>query len=244
MGFAVPARSPSGTRSTAEAALADQLGIDRVAAVVGGSMGGMRALEWAVGHPDRVGAALVLAVGAAARRPTRSAARAPSSPPSSPTRTGSGGDYYGTGRSPVAGIGIARRIAHLTYRSETELDDRFGRRPQGERGPAGGGRYAVQSYLEHHGGKLARRFDAGTYVVLTDAMNSHDVGRGRGGVAAALARVTVPVIVGGIDSDRLLPAAAAAGAGRPAADVHRAATSSTRNTVTTASSSRPTPSTN
>nr|MDP9168204.1 homoserine O-acetyltransferase [Actinomycetota bacterium] len=68
-----------------------------------------------------------------------------------------------------------------------------------------GGRYAVQSYLEHQGGKLARRFDAGTYVALTDALSSHDVGRGRGGVATALSRVTVPVVVGGITSDRLYP---------------------------------------
>ena len=63
----------------------------------------------------------------------------------------------------------------------------------------------MQSYLDHHADKLARRFDAGSYVALTDAMNTHDVGRGRGGVAAALASITAPVVVGGIDSDRLYP---------------------------------------
>ena len=68
-----------------------------------------------------------------------------------------------------------------------------------------GGRYAVQSYLEHQGAKLVSRFDAGSYVVLTEALSRHDVGRGRGGVAAALRRCPVPVVVAGITSDRLYP---------------------------------------
>ena len=63
----------------------------------------------------------------------------------------------------------------------------------------------MESYLDHHAEKLVRRFDAGTYVALTEAMNTHDVGRGRGGVAAALSGIRVPVVVGGIDSDRLYP---------------------------------------
>ena len=180
------------------------LGITEVAAVVGGSMGGARALEWIVGHPESIRAALVLAVGARATADqigtqSTQVAAIESDP------DWQDGDYYGTGRSPVAGIEIARRFAHLTYRGEKELDDRFGNVGQGEEDPAAGGRYAVQSYLEHQGGKLARRFDAGTYVALTDALSSHDVGRGRGGLAAALGRVTVPVIVGGITSDRLYP---------------------------------------
>jgi len=100
---------------------------------------------------------------------------------------------------------IARRFAHLTYRGESELDDRFGNDAQGNEDPTNGGRYAVQSYLEHQGGKLAARFDPGTYVALTDALSSHDVGRGRGGVAAALGNCAVPVVVGGITSDRLYP---------------------------------------
>ncbi len=84
-------------------------------------------------------------------------------------------------------MGIARRIAHLTYRSETELDLRFGRDPQQDEDPYDGGRFAVESYLDHHADKLARRFDANTYVALTRAMSLFDLGRGRGGVAAALA---------------------------------------------------------
>jgi homoserine O-acetyltransferase len=115
------------------------------------------------------------------------------------------GDYYGTGRSPDIGMEIARRFAHLTYRGEEELDTRFGNSAQGNEDPATGGRYSVQSYLEHQGRKLLARFDAGTYVALTESLSSHDVGRGRGGVEAALRGCSVPVVVGGITSDRLYP---------------------------------------
>jgi homoserine O-acetyltransferase len=180
------------------------LGITRVAAVVGGSMGGARALEWIVGHPDTVRAALVLAVGARATADqigtqSTQVAAIKSDP------NWSGGDYYGTGLTPDAGMQIARRFAHLTYRGETELDDRFANDPQGAEDPANGGRYSIQSYLEYQARKLQARFDAGTYVALTDALSSHDVGRGRGGIEAALRSCPVPVVVGGITSDRLYP---------------------------------------
>ena len=183
----------------AEAQLADRLGLDRFAAVLGGSMGGMRALEWAVMYPDRVGAALILAVGAAVTADQLGT----QTTQVTAIRTDPdwrGGDYH-DGPGPVAGLGLARRIAHLTYRSGDELQDRFGTRVQGD------GRFAVASYLDHHAQKLAGRFDAGSYVALTEAMNRHDVGRGRGGVASALAAVTAPVVVGGIDTDRLYPLA-------------------------------------
>jgi homoserine O-acetyltransferase len=180
------------------------LGITQVAAVVGGSMGGARALEWTVARPDTVRAALVLAVGA---RATADQIGTQSSQVSAikSDKDWQNGDYYGTGREPSVGMEIARRFAHLTYRGESELDDRFGNDAQGNEDPTNGGRYAVQSYLEHQGGKLAARFDPGTYVALTDALSSHDVGRGRGGVAAALGSCGVPVVVGGITSDRLYP---------------------------------------
>jgi homoserine O-acetyltransferase len=108
-----------------------------------------------------------------------------------------GGDYYDTGRKPDFGMSIARRFAHLTYRGEAELDTRFANGSQGDEDPLNGGRYAVQSYLEHQGDKLVDRFDAGTYVALS--------GRGRGGVRKALRGCPVPVVVGGITSDRLYP---------------------------------------
>ncbi|MFJ9563716.1 homoserine O-acetyltransferase [Streptomyces fuscichromogenes] len=188
----------------AEAGLADALGIERWALVVGGSMGGMRAVEWAVAHPERVGALLLLATTAAASAEqiawTATQLTAIRTDPD-----WQGGDYHGTGRAPHTGLGLARRIAHVTYRSEPELAIRFGRTAQRAENPFDGGRYQVESYLDHHAGKLVRRFDAGSYVVLSEAMNAHDVGRARGGVRAALGRVTARTLVAGVDSDRLYP---------------------------------------
>lgn len=205
----------------AETFLADALGIDAWALVVGGSMGGMRALEWAVTHPGRVRSLLLLACPAAAGAEQIAWAsiqlRAIRSDPG-----WRGGDYHDAppGQGPHAGLGLARRLAHVTYRSEAELQARFGRLPQGTEDPWRGGRYQVESYLDHHAAKLVRRFDAGSYVTLTEAMNGHDVGRGRGGVAAALRRVTARTLVAGIDSDRLYPLAQQAelAAGIPGAD--------------------------
>src|SRR6478736_4211138 len=189
----------------AEVALADALGIRRWHGVLGGSMGGMRVLEWVASHPDRVERALVLASTPYATadqvawcQPQLLAIR------SDPAYRG--GDYYGHDEWPLTGMGIARRIAHTTYRHEAELDDRFGRRPRdGEDPLGGGGRYDVESYLDHHAAKLARRFDPNSYVVLTEAMNSHDVGRGRGGLAAALAPYRGELHVAGVTTDRLYP---------------------------------------
>jgi homoserine O-acetyltransferase len=180
------------------------LGITQVAAVVGGSMGGARALEWIVGHPDTVRAALVLAVGARATA-DQIGTQCTQVSAIKADPNWQGGDYHDTGRTPHVGMEIARQFAHLTYRGEEELDERFGNDGQGDERPIDGGRFAVQSYLQHQGGKLAGRFDAGTYVALTDALSSHDVGRGRGGVRAALGSCRLPVIVGGITSDRLYP---------------------------------------
>lgn len=203
--------------ATAEAALADALGISRWAAVIGGSLGGMRALEWAVGHPERVARLGLLACSAAASADqiafSSAQTRAITADPH-----WHGGDYYGRwdhcdpcddpaadGHGPHAGLGLARRIAHLTYRSGPELNVRFGMRAQDGEDPLDGGRYAVESYLDHQAAKLVRRFDAGSYVTLTRAMSNHDVGRGRGGVRAALRRIEAPAAVAGITSDRLFP---------------------------------------
>jgi homoserine O-acetyltransferase len=190
----------------AETVLADALGVERWACVTGGSMGGMRALEWAVTQPERVERLFLLASPAA----TSADQIGWAAPQLAAIRTDPGwrgGDYHDAapGRGPHAGLGIARRIAHLSYRSALELDTRFGRAHQAGEHPWTGGRYAVESYLDHHGAKLVRRFDAGSYVRLTELMNAHDVGRARGGIAAGLARVTARTLVAGISSDRLYP---------------------------------------
>jgi homoserine O-acetyltransferase len=188
----------------AERVLADELGVGTWALVIGGSMGGMRALEWAATEPDRVARLCLLACPAATSADQigwASLAAIRSDP------GWRGGDYHDAppGHGPHRGLGVARRIAHLSYRSAFELDERFGRRAQDDEDPWRGGRYAVESYLDHHARKLVRRFDAASYVRLTELMNAHDVGRGRGGVAAGLARVTARTLVAGVTSDRLYP---------------------------------------
>jgi homoserine O-acetyltransferase/O-succinyltransferase len=189
-----------------ESRLTDVLGIPAWTLMLGPSLGGMRVLEWMARHPDRVRGGLVLGSTAAVTadqigtHATQLAAIE-----SDPAFRG--GDFYDAapGQGPHRGMGLARRIAHLTYRCETELDLRFGRDPQEGEDPFEGGRFAVESYLDHHADKLARRFDANTYVLLTRAMSLFDLGRGRGGVANALGSIHAPLTVVGIDSDRLFP---------------------------------------
>ena len=191
----------------AQVALSDKLGIRRWAAVIGGSMGGMQSLEWAVGHPDRLERFAVFAAPAVASADEL----ARNSVQLDAIRMDPGfadGDYSeaADGEGPHRGLALARRMALLNYRSPDELSDRFARSWQSGISPlGGGGRFAVESYLDFHGNKFTRRFDANSYITLVEAMNSHDVGRDRGGPVAALARVTALGLILGIDSDRLFP---------------------------------------
>lgn len=191
----------------AERELMRQLGVESWALAIGGSMGGMRALEWAATHPSRVER---LAVIASSARASADQIAWNSAQLAAIEADGGflGGEYYeqSDGEGPHRGLGVARRIAHTTYRSALELEERFGNRLQPA--PDGGvieGYPQVTSYLDHHATKLARRFDANSYRVLVRAMNGHDVGRGRGGTAAGLARITARTLVVAIESDRLFP---------------------------------------
>ncbi|CBT75138.1 MAG TPA: homoserine O-acetyltransferase [Glutamicibacter sp.] len=191
-----------------EARLAKQLGIDSWHAVIGGSMGGARALEYAVQFPQQVKNLVVMASSAQATAEQIAFAQ---------VQTQSirldphfcNGDYYGNEARPDAGLGLARRLAHITYRSEAELETRFSRNPQEGEKPTGQldgarGRYQVESYLDHQASKLVNRFDANSYLVLTEALMSHDVARGHESLEAALARLAkVNVVVAAVTSDRL-----------------------------------------
>ena len=188
-----------------QARLADHLGIGRWLAVIGGSMGGMQVLEWAAMYPQRVRSILPLATCAAASalQIAWSAVQrlAIASDPG-----WFDGDYYDKPEGPWMGLAVARQIAQVTYRSGESFERRFGRQMFD---PAGAfdlwGRFQMESYLDHHGQKLVRRFDANSYVVLNRSMDLHDIGRGRGGSAAALGRIRVPVLTASITSDRLYP---------------------------------------
>jgi homoserine O-acetyltransferase len=206
----------------AEVRLTDALGIDAWMLMLGPSMGGMRALEWAATYPTRVRSIAAIGTTAATTAEQIAWGAAQTAAIRADARF-AGGDYYtaADGDGPHVGLGIARMIAHTTYRSEPELQERFGRSAQpadprsADGAPAGDvllgpgvegtGPYSVESYLEHHAEKLARRFDANTYLRIVHAINTHDVGRGRGDIGAALARFTGPALVAAVDSDRLYP---------------------------------------
>lgn len=183
------------------------LGIEHWAALIGGSMGGMHALEWAISAPDTVGRLAVLAA-----PPFATADQiALNSVQLEAIRTDpgwDGGDYYdaAVGEGPSRGLALARRMAILNYRSARELNDRFERDWQSDVSPLGGvGRFAVESYLDFHGNKFTRRFDANSYITLTEAINSHDITRDRGTVAEVLGTLTMPSLTLGVDTDRYFP---------------------------------------
>ena len=191
-----------------QAAVADHLGVRRWLAVVGGSMGGMQVLEWGIIYPDRVGALVVVASSASAS--------AQQIGWSSVGRNAivldpkwAGGDYYDAepGQGPHRGLALAREIAQITYRTDESFDDRFGRNlldSLDDRFTLWQ-RFDVEGYLDYHGAKLVRRFDANSYLIINRAMDLHDVGRGRGGIDAALRRIRVPTLVMSLSSDGLYP---------------------------------------
>lgn len=191
----------------AQLALSDYLGVNTWHAIIGGSMGGMHVLEWAIDYPERVKRIAVIAApavsGADQIALNSVQIEAIKSDPNFHK-----GNYYDAkaGLGPHAGLALARRMALLNYRSPSELNQRFDRTWQSDINPLGdGGRFAVVSYLDFHGNKFTRRFDANSYICLVEAMNSHDVGRGRKSVEAALGKIKAKALVIGIDSDRLFP---------------------------------------
>ncbi|MEY4321922.1 MAG: hypothetical protein RL167_650 [Actinomycetota bacterium] len=186
---------------------AHTIGIKKWFAIIGGSMGGMHALEWAISHPDEVARVAIIAAPAISSA-DQIALNSVQVEAIMTDPQFKNGYYYDEkpGDGPHRGLALARRMALLNYRSSNELNQRFERSWQSSVSPlGGGGRFAVESYLDFHGNKFTRRFDANSYITLVEAMNSHDVGRGRGSVEEALASIKAKSLVVGIDSDRLFP---------------------------------------
>jgi len=193
-------------------AFLDALGIDRLAAVAGGSLGGMQALEWAVLYPDQVDAVVAIASthalhaqGVAWNAIAREAImRDPA---------WQGGHYYGTGRAPDAGMGVARMVGHTTYLSAPALDGKFGRRLQSAadiRYTMTEPEFAVESYLRHQASSFVQRFDANTYLYLSRALTYFDLARehGNGSLTRALERVAARTLLIAFSSDWLYPPSA------------------------------------
>ena len=173
-------------------------------------MGGMQVLEWAITYPERVrsivpiatcmqASAQQIAWGVIGRRAIRLDPR------------WRGGDYYDAepGDGPADGLAIARQVAQVTFRSDNAFTERFGREltDQAAVGDTFGlwQEFEVERYLHYHGDKLVRRFDANSYLIIGKAMDLHDVARGRGGLETAMARIRVPNLTIGINSDMLYP---------------------------------------
>jgi homoserine O-acetyltransferase len=177
-------------------ALLPHLGVKRIRLVIGGSLGGMQTLEWALAEPDLVDA--IAPITTSARHNawqiaiSESQRRAIFADPA--WRDGN----YEADQPPRDGLAVARMIAMISYRSHSSFASRFGRQERA-------GEFEVEEWLRHHGEKLVARFDARSYVALTRAMDTHDVGRGRGSSEAALRSITQPALVVSVNSDVLYP---------------------------------------
>lgn len=197
----------------AQAILLDHLGIEIVQAVVGGSMGGMQALSWASLFPGRVKSAIVIA--ATARHSAQNIAfhevgrQAIMADPN-----WNSGRYYGS-ELPAKGLSVARMAAHITYMSKDGLTQKFGRnlqdRPDGTKGEKSFGfdaDFQIESYLRHQGISFVDRFDAGSYLYITRAMDYFDLAEAHGGVLAkAFAHSKTRFCLISFDSDWLYPTA-------------------------------------
>lgn len=190
-----------------QAGLADALGIRKWLAVVGGSMGGMQALEWAVMFPDRVASLAMIA-----SAPSASALQIAWSHVGRLAVTSDpdfrGGDYYDHPPGPVAGVNLGRQIGQIHYRTGQAYQNRFGRSLSTM---ADGAEFSldrafdVESYLNYQGQKFVGRFDANSYLRVNRAMDLHDIGRGRGGVDTAMRRIHCPTMIMSVSSDTLYP---------------------------------------
>ncbi len=205
-------------------ALLDRLGVGRLLAVAGGSMGGMQALQWAVSFPDDARGVIAIATTACHSAQQIAfdevARRAVIGDPG-----WNGGDYY-DGAGPVAGLAVARMLGHITYLSDQGMADKFGRRRSTH---DGGTVFEVERYLRHQGESFVRRFDANSLILLTRAMDAFDLGDGHLSLAHAFARSRARFLLLSFSSDWLYPprqleqvAEAIRRRGRPPASVRAA----------------------
>jgi homoserine O-acetyltransferase/O-succinyltransferase len=204
-----------------ERAFLHELGIERLAAVAGGSLGGMQALEWAILYPDQVDAIVPIA-STHALHPQGVAWNAIARESIMRDPAWQGGQYYGTGAAPDAGMGVARMVGHVTYLSAQALDDKFGRRLQSGndiRYAVTDADFQVESYLRHQADSFVKRFDANTYLYMSRALTYFDLARQYGGsLTEALADVAARTLLIAFSSDWLYPPTAS----REIADALRA----------------------
>jgi homoserine O-acetyltransferase len=193
----------------AERAMLNELGIARLAAVAGGSLGGMQALEWAVRYADQVDAIIPIA-STHALHPQGVAWNAIARNAITADPDWQGGHYYDTGRAPNAGMGVARMVGHITYLSATSLESKFGRRLQFSddiRYVLTEPEFEVESYLRHQAASFVKRFDANTYLYTSRALSYFDLARqyGSGELRRAVRDVSARTLLIAFSSDWLYP---------------------------------------
>ena len=192
-----------------ERAFLDELGVERLAAVAGGSLGGMQAFEWAIMFPDQVDAVVAIA-STHALHPQGVAWNAIAREAIMRDPAWQGGRYYGTHEAPDSGVGVARMIGHITYLSAAALSEKFGRRlqfAQDLRYTIGEPEFEVESYLRHQADSFAKRFDANTYLYTSRALTYFDLARehGHGSLSRALEAVMARTLLISFSSDWLYP---------------------------------------
>jgi homoserine O-acetyltransferase len=180
-----------------ERTLLDALGVQFLELVTGPSLGGMQALEWALMYPERVGSIVPIGVGGRHSAWCIGISEAQRAAIAADPNWNQG--YYSDDATPDKGLAAARMMAICSYRSWESFDDRFGRERRDD------DLYEVQSYLRHQGTKINDRFDANTYVTLTHAMHTHDLGRDRGAYTEVLSRISQPALIVSVSSDALYP---------------------------------------
>jgi len=185
--------------------LVDHLGIERLLAVAGGSMGGMQALQWAVSYPERVVSAIPIAT-TAKHSPQQVAFNHVGRAAIMADPHFNGGDYYG-GQAPSDGLALARMIGHITYLSEEAMQEKFGRKLRGKKsyGFSFDIDFEVESYLQYRGDTFVKRFDANSYLYITKAIDYFDIAQPYGSLAKAFARVRAKFLVISFKSDWLYP---------------------------------------
>jgi homoserine O-acetyltransferase len=193
----------------AERALLTEIGIARLFAVAGGSLGGMQALEWAVRYADQVDAIVPIA-STHALHPQGVAWNAIARSAITSDPDWRRGHYYGSGRAPTAGMGVARMVGHITYLSAASVNDKFGRRLQFAddiRYTLTEPEFEVESYLRHQADAFVKRFDANTYLYMSRALSYFDLARQYGGgrLIEALRHVSARTLLMAFSSDWLYP---------------------------------------
>jgi homoserine O-acetyltransferase len=188
----------------AQTHLIDHLGIEKLLAVIGGSMGGMQVLQWMVAYPERIQSAIPIAT-TLKHTPQQIAFNEVGRQAIIADPDWKNGHYYGSA-IPAKGLAVARMIGHITYMSDTSMAEKFGRRVRGDKEPFKfGAEFEVEGYLQYQGDNFVKRFDANSYLYITKAIDYFNILNGNKNLANIFKRLKAKVLVIAFKSDWLYP---------------------------------------